>query len=710
METFFERVERDVRYALRQLWAARGLSLLAIFTLALGIGSNAALFTVVYDVMLRPLPYTDAGLLQSIDPRTNPPTLGQTSWLNYQDLKRSSRTFSAMGSYAIDFAVVQDGAGAQSVAAPKLTVNLLPMLGVHPILGRLFDTNEGVPGGPQAVLLSETLWRSAFHADPGVIGKTVKVSGVERTVVGVMPESFRFPDELGSNIENAVWLPLQPSQEMLTGRGYNFLNIIGLRQPDVSVAQSQDEIDALTRRIRQNYSDAAKNLAFTVTPYQTLVTGQVSSALNALTAALGLVLLIACANVANILVARFLGRRQEFAVRVALGAGRSRLVWQLLTEGALLSLAGCLCGLGLAAGALALVNKLPKDTLPIAGPVTMHWPVLVALAAVATLTTVLSSLLPAMLAARTDPQTALQGASRALGSGTGGSRISKWLVVGEVTLSSLLLMGTGLLFHTLWNLEHTSLGFDTTHVTTFTAVPPNSQGFSGAAVPGSVSIAPPATATQSYTALLERMRNAPGVEDAALMSMPPFSGIHFGADGIEIVGRPKSETKRISTLLSAVSPGYTRTMGIPMLRGRMIDEQDVAGAPKVAVISQTFARRFFPGVDPLQHQLVVGGKDTGMVEPYTIVGVIPDQPDQNLNDAPVPLLLLPYQQIPTTSLFYGMMLESLESFVVKTHGDIPVANEMRGLFRQYAPGYALDNFATMEQTVHDSMTAWQRNG
>jgi putative ABC transport system permease protein len=704
METLLESVQRDVRYAMRQLWAARGLSLLAVLTLALGIGSNAALFTVVDDVMLRPLPYAHADRLASINPRTDTPSIGETSWLNYQDLKRGTQqTFSDMAGYAVDIAVIEGGTSAVDVAAPRVTTNLIPMLGVHPILGRGFDTADGLAGGPQVVLLSEDLWRSTFHTDPDVLGRVVMVSGVPRTVVGVMPVSFRFPNEMGSQAKNELFLPLQPTPLMLSGRGYSFTSILGILRPGVTTGEAQGEVDAVTQRIRKGGGDGVTSLAFTVSSYQSLLTGPVRPALDAMLAALGLVLLIACANVANMLIARFLGRKQEFAVRVALGASRQRLVWQLLAEGALLSAAGCLGGLALAEGALVLVNNLPPDTLPVQGAVTLHWPVLLAVATIGTLTTILSSLLPALLAARTNPQTALQAASRGLGSGAGGSRISHWLVIVEVTLSTLLLMGTGLLVHTLWNLEHADLGFNVEHVTGFQAIPANAPGFSEGSM-ANAGVASAVTA-QDYETVLEHIRHAPGVEDAALISMPPFSGIHFGADGIDIVGRPHATSKRISALMSAVSGEYNRTMGIPMLSGRMIGEQDGAGAPLVTVINQAFARRYFPNTDPLQHQVIIGGKDTGTPQPYTIVGVIPDQPDAALTSAIQPEILLPYGQIPTTSLFYGMLLRNVVSFVVKTHGNIPVANELRTIFRQYAPGYALDSFETMRQTVNDSMAS-----
>jgi predicted permease len=693
----------DLRGAVRQLRESPGMALLAIITLALGIGANTAIFTVIESVLLRPLPYSGADRLVYIGPQDN--GFSNTSWLNYRDIRDQSRLLEAVAAYNEDVAVVQNQEQSDSVVAPRVTPNLFSMLGAQPLIGRTFTQAEGTTGGPSAVLLSEGLWRQDFHSDPDVVGTTLRVGGLPRTVVGVMPASFHFPESIGPEMNKGLWLPMQPTGEMLKDRGYHFSNVVGKMRPGATIPQVQRELDAISSHIPITQDQARPT--FHARLYQEVLTGPVRPVFYALLAALGLVLLIACANVSNLLIARCLGRQKEFAVRAALGASRFRLVRQLLCEGLLLSVAGCAGGVALAQLAMTALKKLPAGTMPRADSIAIHWTVVLVLAAIATATTLLSSLLPALLVAQTNPQTALQAASRGVASRSGSNKLSGWLVAGEVALSTLLLVGTGLLFHTLWNLQQSQLGFKTAHVTTFTAMPANASGFSAMAVSEDTAKAAPSVATLTYQPVLEQMRSAPGVEGAALVTSPPLSGVDMNTS-FAVVGRAKSN-KAPEARISAVSGDYARTMGTPILRGRMISDSDVASAPFVLVINEELAKKYFPGEDPLGKQIELGGKETGMLKPYTVVGILGDQVDQNVGAAPRPLLLLPQQQIPTTSLFYQALLETVVSFVVKTHGDLPVAQEMRSVFHQAAPGFALDEFQTMQQAV-DNNTFNQRLG
>ncbi len=697
----------DLKFALRQLRSAWGFATLAIVTLGLGIGANTAMFTVVESVLLRPLPYSNASRLLYIGP-ADTLGFGTTSYLNYRDIRDQTQRMAAVGGYSEDVSVVEGRDGSVSVVAPRMTPNLFSMLGAQPLVGRTFTTAEGDSGGPQVALLSEGLWRQSFNADPGVVGHSVRIGGIERTVVGVLPASFHFPDSIGPDIEKGVWLPLQPTQEMLTGRGYHFFNVLGQMRLGVTTAQAQEELDAIAKRIRQADPKEAEGLAFHAASYQQMLTGPVRPVFLALLGALTLVLLIACANVANLLIARCLGRKQEFAVRAALGASRARLVGQLLAEGALLSLLGCGLGAILARLALTALGKLPGGTIPRADLIGMHWTVLLTLAVVATFTTVLSSLLPALLVARTDPQPALQAASRGIGARSVSGKLSGWLVAGEVALSTLLLVGTGLLFHTLWNLEHTRLGFEVDRVTTFTAMPADAAGFSNMAVSSDTEHAPVSIATTIYEPTLERVKQTPGVRYAALITAPPLSGFNVGSS-FEIVGHPTPAGHHPGGKVTAASEDYALVMGTPVLRGRMISADDTASTLPVVVVNETFAKKYFAGKDPLQQQIDLGGKDTGMVKPLTIVGVIGDQADQSVGGDVQPLLLIPYQQVPSTSLFYQALLKTVVKFVVKTRGAAPIAPEMRTVFRQTAPGYALDDFQTMQEAV-DANTFNQRLG
>jgi predicted permease len=695
----------DLRYALRQLRKTPGMAVLAVLTLALGIGANTAIFTVIESVLLRPLPYAHSDRLVYIGSGGDKASFSSTSWLNYRDIHTQSKLLQDAAGYTEDVSVLETPDGSQSILAPHVTTNLFPILGARTLSGRTFVEAEGQTGGPLAVVLSEGLWRQSFHADPGIVGQGVKISGKTHTVVGVMPQSFHFPEQVGSDLQKGVWIPLQPTAEMLNDRGYNFFNIVGELRAGNTIAQAQHELDAIAAHIPQDGSHPKSK--FSASSYQELLTGPVRPVLFALFGALALVLLIACANVSNLLIARCLARQQEFAVRTALGAGRVRLVRQMLAEGLSLSLLGCGAGLLLAQLAMIGIRKLPDGTIPRADSIAIHWTIVLALGAVAALTTVLSSLLPVLLVARANPQAALQAASRGIGSRTVGGKLSGALVAAEVALSTLLLVGTGLLFHTLWNLGKARLGFETANITTFTAMPADAAGFSAMAVSEDTTNAPVSVATLTYQPALERIRRVPGIESAALITASPLSGWDLSSN-FKIVGQPDDPNPPVARV-TAVSGDCARTFGTPVIRGRMISDDDVASAPFVTVINEALAREYFKGKDPLGMQIDVGGKDTGMLKPYTIVGILGDQADHNVGAEVQPFLMLPQQQVPTTSLFYQALLKTIVHFAVKTRSNIPVAAEMRSVFHEVAPSIALDNFQTMQEAV-DQNTFSQRLG
>ena len=690
---------QDLCFALRQLRKSPGFAALAVLTLAFGIGANTAMFTVVEIVLIRPLPYAHPDRLVSIGP-PNGSGLSSTSWLNYRDIRDQTTNMDLVGSYAEDVGVVRGKDGSVSVVTPGVTPSVFKMLGARPLLGRTFTEEEGRPGAPKTTVISEGLWRNVLNSDPQILNRTIVVNGEPRTVVGVMPRDFRFPESVGQDMQKGLWLPLQPTQTMQTKRGESLFLIIGELKPGVTKAQNRAELSAIVQRIHEIDPKAASDLSFQAVPYQETLTGPVAPVFLALVVAVGLVLLIACANVANLLIARCLVRQHEFAVRAALGAGQLRLMQQLIAEGGLLSTVGCAFGFGLAAFAITLVHKLPPDTIPRAEDIGLRWTVVLVLAAIATVTTVLSAFLPALLVSRSDPQRVLQSASRGVGARSVRRRLSGTVVAGEVALSALLLVGTGLLFHTLWNLEHVHLGFDVTRVTTFTAMPADASGFASMSVSSDATHAPTSVATLVYQPVLERMRNAPGVEEAALDTAPPFSGIDMHTS-FDIVGQPKDPGEDKNARITAVSGGYARVMRTPVIRGRMISDDDTENSPYVIAINDALARKYFPE-DPLGMQLDLGGKDTGMIQPYTIVGIIGDQVDSSAFEPPQPFLMIPYRQVPSTSLFYQALIKTIVNFVVKTRGEVAVAPVMRSVFHELAPDYALDNFQTMQEAVDKS--------
>ena len=691
---------QDLRFAVRELRSSPGFATLAVLTLAFGIGANTAMFTVVESVLLRPLPYAGVDRLVRIGP-PNGSGMSNTSWLNYRDIRDQISTLDVVACYAEDVGVARGKDGSVTVVTPAVTPNLFQMLGARPILGRTFSEQEAQPGAPMTAILSEGLWRTQFHSDPDILNHPIVVNGQPHAVVGVMPRGFRFPESAGSDLEKGLWLPLQPTPEMEAERGHRFFAIIGRLKPNATLAQNRGDLNAIAQRIREQNPKTASDLSFRVIPYQEMLTGPAAPVLVALTVAVTIVLLIACANVANLLLARCLVRQQEFAVRAALGAGPWRLVRQMMVEGGLLSVVGCTLGFALAAFAIALVHKLPPDTIPRGENIHLRWTVVLVLAAIATLATLLSALLPALLVSRSDPQKVLQGASRGVAARSVRRRLSGMVVAAEVGLSALLLVGTGLLFHTLWNLQHVHLGFDVARVTSFISMPADASGFANMNVPSDVAHAPTSVATLVYQPVLRRMRGIPGMEDAALATAPPFSGVDMHSS-FDVIGVPEKPGEKRGARITAVSGDYAQVMRTPVMSGRMISDDDTENAPNVAVINETLARKYFEGKDPLGMQLDLGGKRTGMLKPYTIVGVLGDQVDSSTAQPPQPFLMIPYQQVPPTSVYYQILVKTIVSFVVKTRGDIAVAPAVRSVFHDLAPDYALDDFQTMQQAVDQS--------
>ncbi len=668
-------------------------------TLAFGIGANTAMFTVIESVLIRPLPYSNPDRLVYIGP-AGKEGFANTSWLNCRDIRDQTTTLQSVACYSTDLGVVQAKSGSEAVAAPGLTPGVFPLLGVKPLLGRPFTNEEGQAGGPQAVLLSEALWRDNFQADPQIVGVTIRVNGRPRTVVGVMPRHFRFPEALGEN-PKAVWLPIQPTAEMRAERGYNLFGVVAALKPGVTIPRVQSELDSIAAHIRVSDSHTAGDFGFRVSRYSQMVTGSVASVFMALTIALGFVLLIACANVANLLIARCLARQHEFAVRIAIGASRVRLVRQLIVEGGALSVIGATLGLGLAYLCLMAVHKLPSDTIPRSEEIAIRWTVVLVLGGIAMIATVLSAWLPALLAARGDPHRVLQGASRGIGTRSVRGRLSGALIAAEVALSLVLLIATGLLFRTLWNLQHVKLGFEVSRISSFSAMPPDAAGLANMSVSADTKQAPASVATLIYQPVLEQLRSLPGVQDAVLTTAPPLAGFNLGTS-FDIVGQPHDREHPKGARVTAVSGRYANLMGTPVLRGRMITDDDSANTPFVIAINNTLARTYFTGTDPIGKQLDLGGKDTGMLRPYTIVGILGDQVDTAVSTPPGPLLLIPYRQVPTTSLYYHLLLKTFVNFMVKTRSDVAIAPMVRNVFRQMAPGYALDNFRTMREVVDRS--------
>ena len=693
---------QSLRFALRQIAKNPGFAALAVLTLALGIGANTAMFTAIDSVLLRPLPYRDADRIVAIRPAGSE----ATSWPNFVDIREQAREFSDVAGYLPDFLVARTSESSEGVFAIHATTNVFDVLGVRPMLGRGFLAVDNQPGAPNVVILSAPFWREHFAADPHAVGQQLKVGDEPYTIVGVLPDGFNFRD---SDVAKGIWIAYQPSSESMKERGSTFLYLLGKVKPAVSMEAAQAELMAISRGLQQNYPKEAKDLQFQLIPLRNLVTAQVKPVFLALTGALILVLLIACANVSNLLLARCLARSQELAVRTALGASRRALFAQMLTEGGVLGAFGAAAGLALAHFMLMGVHRLPPDLIPRSQEIHIRAIVFVALLAVAAIVTLLSSIVPAWIATRTDPQTVLQEGSRGSSGGPKRSRLSAAMVGGEVALSVVLLISSGLMFRTLYKLQHVYLGFDQSNVTQFLALPGNAAGFfTGVTKPSGKADQANSIALRVYEPLLQKIQNLPGVESAAYTNSVPFQGIDMNSS-IHIVGRPEEQTAKDHAFVRAISAGFTQVMRVPVVRGRSITADDTASSPYVALINETLARRYFGNENPLGQQLDLGGKDTGMSKPYTMVGVTADVVQTKLGRAILPEIDLPYPQIPITGFFYGFLVAPETNYVVRTHGNVEIAPAVRNLFHEAAPEFALDEVKTLE-SAHEEADFNQRLG
>jgi putative ABC transport system permease protein len=705
----------DLEFALRQLRKSPGFAITAVLTLALGIGANAALFTVIDSVLIRSLPYYAADrLLLFGPPGDRPDSYGSTSWRNLEDVRQRSRVFEDVAGYDGDVAIIQTAQGGETVFGPKLTWNLLNMIGAKPAIGRGFTQADGDMGAPPTAILSDQLWRSQFKADPKIVGQVVRIGAVPHTVIGVMPPDFQFPDtELYTAATSAVWLPFQPTKEMMTERGYNFLTLIGRLKRGVTLDQARADLETTAKSIAKDDPKDAKDLHLTAVPFQNAVTHSARPVFLGLLAALALVLLIACANVANLQLARCLARQQEFAVRTALGADRWRLIRQLLVEGGVLSVLGSAVGLALSTAILWSLHKLPDGIMPRASEIHLRFSVLAMLAVVAIAVTLLSSLLPVLLAWKVQPETVLRSQSRASTPHAARSRMAGWLVSGEVAIAAILLVATGLLFHTLYNLQHQRLGFETGHVITFTATPPDSAGYLAfqSSIGNFAGAAPAASIADTiYQPLLDRLRRLPGVRVAALASSTPLDGVDIHTS-FDVLGQPKSDSEKDArnAKIRVMSGDYSQAIGTAIVKGRAISDSDTASAPFAAVINQALADKYFRNVNPIAQQLDLGGKDTGMLKPYTIVGVLENNIRHNMTEATQPELTLSYQQIPRDSLFYSFVLGSATQFILHTGGDVDLSQTIHRVMRETAPGFAVDDLKSMQSALDDA-TGNQRLG
>jgi putative ABC transport system permease protein len=623
-----ETVIQDVRFGVRMMIKNPTFTVVAVIALALGIGANSAIFSVVNTVLLRPLPYKDPDRLVMVwedDSRHGYPR-DTPAAANYIDWRDQNRVFEGMAAMTDQSFNLTGSGEPERIDGQRVSANLFPLLGVEPQLGRAFVPEEDQPGANHVVILSHGLWQRRFGSDAGIIGKSLTLNGDSHTVVGVMPPQLRFPSP-----EDELWVPVAFAPREAANRGRHYLNVVARLKPGVTLQQAQAEMSAIAARLQQQYPEQNAELGAAVVPLHEQAVGDIKPALLVLLGAVGFVLLIACANVANLLLARAAVRQKEIATRVALGASRLRLVRQFLTESVLLAALGGGVGLLLSAWGVRLLKAfIPQDISQVKS-ITLDARVLGFTLLISLLTGLIFGLAPALQASALNLNETLKEGGRDSAAGSRGNRIRGLLVVAEVAVSLVLLVGAGLLINSFLRLRSVDPGFRSDNLLTMSIVLPQ------------LKYPDHARRAAFYDDLLNRVEALPGVKSAAVTSQIPL--LRQGDSiGITIEGRPEpSPGQKNIVVTRVVSPHYFQTMGIPLLRGRQFAEQDKADSPGVAVVSEAMARRYWPGEDPMGKR-ICPGKPESPEDWITIVGVVKDVRQFELNADPKPQMYLSYAQ------------------------------------------------------------------
>jgi putative ABC transport system permease protein len=678
---------QDIRYSFRRLMKSPAFTLIVILTLALGIGANTAIFSAVNAVLLRPLGYGDPGRLVTIEHLY--PSLGgmkaPVSVPGFVDYQRQLRSVEAMA-VETNWAANLTGEGEPArLQGARVTGRFFNTLAVPALLGRTLLAGEDSAGREHVVVLSHGLWQRLFGASAGVVGRSLSLNGETYEVVGVMPRDFR--DVQNRTVE--LWTPLvfRPDQMTDDQRTHEWLNLVARVRPGVPIAQASAEVRTLAEQLKRQYPDQyASDWSLVTTPLATPMAGNVRPALLVLLGAVGFVLLIACANVANLLLARAAARSKEIAVRTALGASRDRLVRQLLTESVLLALAGGVVGLILAFWGIRAIVALNPANLPRADEIGVDAPVMVFTLIISLVTGLLFGMAPAVHTATTDLHAMLKEGGRGSAGDRGGQRLRRMLVVAEVALALTLLTGAGLLIKSFARLQGVDPGFDPAHLLTFNLSLP------AARYPSDTSQA------AFFDQALPALAAVPGVRAAGATSVMPFGGgwstASFEIEGFQVPPKQPGPWGDIRI----VSPGYFETLRIPLRRGRLLADQDRTGALRVAVIDDEFVRRYWPHDDPIGKRFTfgppAGAVDTSSREWITVVGVVGHTKQEGLDAENRLQLYLPYRQSPIP--FFTL--------AVRTAGDPEqYVNPVRRAVQSVDPDQPLSAIRSMDELISRSV-------
>jgi len=681
-----------LRHAIRTLRQTPAFVIAALVVLALGIGANTAIFSIVYGVLLRPLPFADPERLVQlwhVPPQKSFPGMTRfaLSAANYLDWEQQNDVFDKSAIYSFASYRLTGRGEPQVLRAARVEPTFFQVLGVKPVAGRALEPGDDQPDRADAVVLSHALWQTQFGGDTAIVGRSIVLDGQKRTVVGVMPPTFVMPDWA------MLWAPLvwAPAERAVRGE-HHFLAVARLK-PGVFVQRAQTELDTIARRLAGQYPADNAGWGALVVPLREETVGDVRKALLVLLGAVGFVLLIACANVANLMIAKTLDRRKEIAIRTALGAGRGRIVAQVLSEAVLLSLAGGALGLIVAHYGTTLVVRFLGSSLPRMREITLDAGVLTFTFTVAVVTGIATGAAPAWRLSRAEPGDALKEGGRT-DAASGGRRLHNALVVVEVALSLVLLAGAGLMIRTLANLRNTNPGFDPGAVLTMTI---------------NVSDVDYKTIEQEVAFIgeaLRRVRTVPGVQAAGVTDDLPLEG--GSNQPIAIEGRPElAMADQPEVSVRVVSPGFFPALRIPLRRGRDFTDADNATAPRVVIISESMAKRFWPGEDAIGKRLKLTFFPDAVRE---VAGIVGDVKDRGLDkEDPNPTLYWPVAQVSPPAQFGPFRAFPLELAVRTATPPAAAASAIVHAIREIAPAIPLVEVRTMDDRIMESIAPQRFN-
>ena len=684
-------MQSDLRYAVRLLLKSPGFSLIAILTLALGIGANTAIFSVVNAVLLRPLPLTEPGQLVQIFETKKFPAgfLGSSSAANLNDWREQNTTLTGIAAYQYQDFALQEKSSPERILGTLVSANYFRVLGAQPLLGRTFLEGEDQSAASAVIVLSEELWRAQFSADPAIIGRSVSLGGKPFTVIGVMPASFRFPSERAK-----LWAPLVVTPAQLAARGDHGLQVVGRLRPGVSLAQAQANLEAVAASIAQKFPDEQGDRNVKLVPLQEQLTRNSRTSLLVLLGSVACLLLIASANIANLLLARTAGRQREIALRLALGASRGRLVRQFLTESILLAALGGAAGIVTAIWGTDLLVALLGNYVGGAGDVRIDGTVLAFTAGVALLVGVGCGLAPARHAvgrSAADLQTALHGHTAVAGA----NRLRGFFVVAEMALAVVLLCGAGLLLRSFAQLQRTDSGLlRPEQVLTARVSLPNER------YPTAPSV------IDFYGRALARVQALPGVRAVGAINFLPLA--NWGMNGnVELAGHPFPRGQEPIAEFRSVAGNYFETMGVPLLSGRLVDARDGKDAPPAIVVNHALARRF-----GLSDGEILGGQlKLGNELDFTIVGVVADVRQSGLDREPQPEMYFSVAQAPGSDGLGGNMAQTATLVVRAEAGDpTALAESIRRAVQSIDPGLPLFRIETLQSVISESVADRRLDG